>query len=84
MNLTETLIPLGVAVPVVLWLGRKIVEATTAVVNLNRDIAALRADLHRVTNDKLDREDFTHWTERLQDRNKTLDIPVIKRYDPAA
>lgn len=80
----ETLIPLGVAVPVALWLGKQVIAATQAATNLSRDIEGLRADLHRVTNEKLDREDFAHWAERLQDRNRTLDIPPVGHYNDAA
>lgn len=71
----ETLIPLSVIVPVALWLGRKIVQATAAVVNLNNDIAALRRDIHSLTREKLDREDFVHWLERLGYRNPSMDVP---------
>jgi hypothetical protein len=80
----STIIPLGVAVPVAVWLGRVVIKAAQAATNLSRDIEALRTDLHRLTNEKLDREDFIHWVERLGDKNKTLDLPSVHRYDEAA
>ncbi len=77
---STTLIPLGVAVPTVLWIGRKLVQATSAAKDLTYEIKALRADIH----EKVSRRDLTQWIERLGYKNPELDIPEAPRYDEAA
>lgn len=81
---TSTIILLSVDVSVAVWIGRVIIKAAQAATNLSRDIEALRTDLHRITHEKLDREEFIHFVERLGDRNKMLDLPKIHRYDEVA
>ena len=77
---STTLIPLGVAVPAVLWVGRKIVQATAAAKDLTHEIKELRADI----NEKVSRRDLTQWIERLGYKNPALDIPSAPHYDEAA
>lgn len=76
----STLVPLGVVIPTCVWIGRKIVQATSAAVELKNEIKALRNDLH----EKVSRRDFQQWMERLGYKNPTLTIPDAPAYEDKA
>lgn len=71
----NTLVPLGAAVPVALWLGKRIKEQTAASVNLSRDIKELRKTIQDLSNEKLSQSDFVRYMERLGYKNPTLQMP---------
>lgn len=76
----STAIPLGIAVPLGLWLGTKIIAATKAAQSLTSEIHQLRSALDH----KLDRRDFEQWMERLGYKNPELRVPPVPEKDKEA
>lgn len=73
----NTLIPLGVAVPCVLWIGHRIIQATRAVTNLTRDLQDFRSELKALADSKVGKREFSQWMERLGYKNPELHVPAV-------
>lgn len=84
---SSTLIPLGVLVPILIWLGRVViratstvtkreVELTTTIQGLRSDIQGLRTDIKTLAQEKISKTDFLHYMERLGYKNPSLSMPT--------
>lgn len=73
----NTLIPLGVAVPCVLWAGRQLMKATTAWNKNTIALTALSERIEHLADTKVGKREFSQWMERLGYKNPELHVPAV-------